>query len=59
MHHAAEICDSCFLQRWQFGRDTVLSNGSSIAHYPDGHLTGKKQAGLLGGKGRDQKINLD
>ena len=31
-----EICGNCFLQRWQFGEDTVLSNGYSIAKYPEG-----------------------
>ncbi|KAI4245603.1 MAG: hypothetical protein L6R40_002404 [Gallowayella cf. fulva] len=32
------ICGDCFLQRWQFGEDTVLSNGFSIAVYPEGGL---------------------
>ncbi|KAL8915044.1 MAG: hypothetical protein Q9171_000484 [Xanthocarpia ochracea] len=32
------ICGECFLQRWQFGDDTVLSNGYSIAVYPKGEL---------------------
>ncbi|KAL8684079.1 MAG: hypothetical protein Q9224_006635 [Gallowayella concinna] len=32
------ICGDCFLQRWQFGQDTVLSNGYSIAVYPEGEL---------------------
>jgi hypothetical protein len=40
MHLVADICDSCFLQRWQFSNDMVLTNGFSIAHYPEGHLTG-------------------
>lgn len=53
MHLVADICDSCFLQRWQFGKDTILSNGFSIAHYPNGHLW---SSGLRGGK--VQKINL-
>ncbi|KAH7304863.1 glycosyltransferase family 31 protein [Rhexocercosporidium sp. MPI-PUGE-AT-0058] len=56
MHLVADICDSCFLQRWQFGKDTVLSNGFSIAHYPSGHLSGQKPGGLLGGY--VQRINL-
>ncbi|KAG9240123.1 glycosyltransferase family 31 protein [Calycina marina] len=42
MHQVADICDSCFLQRWQFPGELVLSNGFSIASYPEGHLTGKK-----------------
>ncbi|KAK0104908.1 hypothetical protein ONS95_005172 [Cadophora gregata] len=53
MHLVADICDSCFLQRWQFGRDIILSNGFSIVHYPNGHL---RSTGLRGGK--VQKINL-
>ncbi|KAK7752562.1 hypothetical protein SLS62_005530 [Diatrype stigma] len=34
---AASFCGDCFLQRWRFGNDTVLSNGYSIAAYRDGH----------------------
>ena len=36
MHLVADVCGECFLQRWQFGGDTVLSNGFSIATYPNG-----------------------
>lgn len=36
MHLVADVCGECFLQRWQFGDDTVLSNGYSIATYPKG-----------------------
>lgn len=36
MHLVADICGECFLQRWEFGDDTVLSNGYSIATYPKG-----------------------
>lgn len=36
----ADVCGDCFLQRWQFGRDTVLTNGFSIAFYPNGDLKG-------------------
>lgn len=36
MHLVADVCGDCFLQRWRFGRDTVLSNGFSIATYPNG-----------------------
>ena len=36
MHLVADICGDCFLQRWRFGGDTVLSNGYSIATYPKG-----------------------
>lgn len=53
MHLVADICDSCFLQRWQFGKYAILSNGFSIAHYPSGYL---RSTMLRGGKA--QKINL-
>ncbi|KAL8989497.1 MAG: hypothetical protein Q9169_008349, partial [Polycauliona sp. 2 TL-2023] len=36
MSLVTDICGECFLQRWQFGDDTVLSNGFSIAVYPEG-----------------------
>lgn len=42
MHLVADICDSCFLQRWQFSKDIVLSNGYSICEYPQGHISRKK-----------------
>jgi hypothetical protein len=48
MHLVADICDTCFLQRWQFPKDIVLTNGFSINHYPQGHLTGKKSGVLTG-----------
>ncbi|KAL8845073.1 MAG: hypothetical protein Q9176_000745 [Flavoplaca citrina] len=38
MSLVTDICGECFLQRWQFGDDTVLSNGYSIAVYPEGEL---------------------
>ncbi len=50
MHLVADVCDSCFLQRWQFPKDLVLTNGFSIASYPQGYL---------GGKGDTAKINLE
>lgn len=34
MHLVADICGDCFLQRWQFGNDMLLTNGFSIATYP-------------------------
>ncbi|KAI1491618.1 hypothetical protein F5X96DRAFT_678278 [Biscogniauxia mediterranea] len=37
MAKATNFCGDCFLQRWRFGTDTVLSNGFSIATYRDGH----------------------
>ncbi|KAI4174994.1 MAG: hypothetical protein LQ343_002021 [Gyalolechia ehrenbergii] len=36
MNLVSDICGDCFLQRWQFGKDTVLTNGFSIADYPEG-----------------------
>lgn len=36
MSLVSDVCGDCFLQRWQFGKDTVLSNGYSIAQYPEG-----------------------
>ncbi|ETS86871.1 hypothetical protein PFICI_00699 [Pestalotiopsis fici W106-1] len=36
MSAATEFCGSCFLQRWLFGSNTLLSNGFSITLYPDG-----------------------
>lgn len=38
MHLVSEVCDECFLQRWQFTNDVVLTNGFSVAKYPDGSL---------------------
>lgn len=38
MHLVADICGNCFLQRWQFGKEMVLTNGYSIALYPKGSL---------------------
>ena len=39
MSLVADICDTCYLQRWQFGTDTILSNGYSISTYPTGFLS--------------------
>ena len=38
MHLVADVCGDCFLQRWQFGNDMVLTNGYSISLYPSGRL---------------------
>ena len=40
MSLVADVCGDCFLQRWQFGKDTVLSNGYSVSEYPKGNLKG-------------------
>ncbi|KAI4274219.1 MAG: hypothetical protein L6R35_006343 [Caloplaca aegaea] len=32
----SDICGDCLFQRWQFGVDTVLSNGYSVVQYPEG-----------------------
>ena len=34
----SDLCGDCFLQRWQIGDDTILSNGYSVAVYPKGIL---------------------
>ena len=47
MHLVADICDSCFLQRWQFPHEVVLSNGFSVCEYPQGHISGQKPGGVL------------
>ena len=39
MNLVADVCAECFLQRWQFGDDLVVSNGYTIATYPTGALT--------------------
>lgn len=38
MSLVTDICDQCYLQRWQFGNDTLLSNGYSISTFPKGEL---------------------
>lgn len=35
MHLVSDVCGDCFLQRWQFGPSTILSNGFSISTYPN------------------------
>ncbi|KAL8946212.1 MAG: hypothetical protein Q9222_007363 [Ikaeria aurantiellina] len=42
MSLVSDVCGDCVLQRWQFGDDTVLTNGYSVAVYPEG----KKANGL-------------
>lgn len=42
MHLVSDVCGDCFLQRWQFGTDMILSNGYSIAAYPGKDLNQKK-----------------
>ena len=46
MSLVTDICDTCYLQRWQFGEDTILSNGYSISTYPKGALSPKKKKPL-------------
>ena len=43
MSLVTDICDTCYLQRWQFGQDTILSNGYSISLYPKGALKSTKK----------------
>jgi len=40
MSLVASVCGDCFLQRWLFGRDMILTNGFSVAIYPKGDLKG-------------------
>lgn len=46
MSLVTDVCDRCYLQRWQFGADTILSNGYSISLYPKGALSTKKNKQL-------------
>lgn len=36
MHLASDSCGDCFLQRWLFTDDVVLTNGFSVVQYPEG-----------------------
>ena len=38
MHLISDVCGECFLQRFQFGTEMVLTNGYSLALYPKGHV---------------------
>lgn len=42
MHTIFDLCQDCFLQRWRFPNELLLSNGYSITHYPYGHLSGRE-----------------
>lgn len=46
MSLVTDVCDRCYLQRWQFGQDTILSNGYSISVYPKGALKSTKKKPL-------------
>ncbi|KAL9134994.1 MAG: hypothetical protein Q9175_003827 [Cornicularia normoerica] len=35
MHLVSDVCGDCFLQRWQFGSNMIVSNGFSISTYPN------------------------
>ena len=35
MHLVSDVCGDCFLQRWQFSSNTILSNGFSFSTYPN------------------------
>lgn len=48
MHLVADVCGDCFLQRWQFDGDMVLSNGYSIAEYPTGAWKNLEKKDQLG-----------
>ena len=38
MHMVADVCQECFLQRWWFNGDLLLTNGYSVSVYPKGDL---------------------
>ncbi|RDW70344.1 hypothetical protein BP5796_08741 [Coleophoma crateriformis] len=60
MHLVADVCDSCFLQRWNFNDQVVLSNGFSIVEYPSGLLSGKSTGVLSVVPGREvERLDLD
>lgn len=46
MSLVTDVCDRCYLQRWQFGNDTILSNGYSISTYPRGAIKTTKKKPL-------------
>ena len=37
-HLVSDVCRECFLQRWWFDEDMLLSNGYSVSFYPKGDL---------------------
>ena len=49
IHRITDICGDCFMQRWQFGPDMILSNGISISVYPK---QGLKKGGVGGVDGK-------
>lgn len=57
MHLVADICESCFLQRWKFSHNLVLSNGFSISNYPNSFITTSRnpESNRFG----SSEINLD
>ena len=57
-HLIADICDDCFLQRWQFRDDLILSNAYSIHTYPLGHLRGSSKFLGAGRAQTIEKLNL-
>jgi hypothetical protein len=59
MHLVADVCDSCFLQRWQFPKETILTNGFSISVYPQGHISGQNGVLNTGVGAKIKKVNLD
>ena len=42
MSQVSDICQDCFLQRYQFDNDLILANGFSLARYPNNALKGAK-----------------
>ena len=46
MSLVTDVCNRCYLQRWQFGQDTILSNSYSISVHPKGALKATKKKTL-------------
>ena len=42
MSQVSDICQDCYLQRWQFNNDLILTNGFSISRYPNNALKGAR-----------------
>ncbi|APA14586.1 hypothetical protein SS1G_06547 [Sclerotinia sclerotiorum 1980 UF-70] len=58
MHLVSDVCDECFLQRWQFKNDVVLTNGFSIAKYPIGSLERGARSALSNSAMLDGAVDL-
>lgn len=58
MHAVADACgESCFLQRFQFSDNYIISNGYSVAHYPKGIDFDPLQTEGTFGSGNENDLN--